>query len=178
MQLTSNEWRLLADYSWDTDEQQLIDEKQLPDTLARLAKAAPAGDSATRLALKAMAAAAKSRSDNAIDKNAAREQLLKVFGDARVARDNMDLLVNYAADLVEFASAPKSGERATLTAAADAALQRLSNDTTLSKADRLTALDARVALAGLGTEGPLNAALLKEVREQVAAADRATTNVY
>ncbi|HYD80412.1 MAG TPA: thioredoxin family protein [Paucimonas sp.] len=176
--LKAEDWRLLADYSWDTDEQQIIDAKQLPATLDRLAKAAPQGESATRLALKAAAAAAGKKADSAVDKTAARELLLKVFADARLARDNMDVLTNYAADLAEFASAPKSEERAQLAAAADAALRRLAADATLSKADRLTALDSRVALARLDREGPLPEALLKEVREQVAAADRDTTDAY
>jgi thioredoxin-related protein len=178
-QLKAEDWRLLADYSWDTDEQQLLDEKQLPATLAQLAKAAPAGDSKTRLSLKAIAAAASAKSEyTPADKAAARDQLTKAFSDTKLARDNMDLLTNYAGDLVEFVSAPKSPERAGLVAAADASMQRLAADNTLSKADRLTALDSRVALARLDHEGALDEALLKDVRRQVADTDHATTDVY
>jgi thioredoxin-related protein len=177
-QLKPEDWRLLADYSWDTDEQQLLDEKQLPATLAQLAKAAPVGDSKTRLSLKAIAAASAKSEYAPADKAAAYEQLGKAFGDVRLARENMDLLTNYAGDLVEFVSGPKSPERTKLVAVADESMQRLAADATLSKADRLTALDARVALARLDHEGALDEALLKDVRKQVADTDHATTDVY
>jgi thioredoxin-like negative regulator of GroEL len=178
-QLTSEEWRLLADYSWDTDEEQLITRKQLPETLTRLAKAAPAGGSKTRLTLKAIAAAAGAKSAFSVsEKSAAHEQLLQVFADPRLARDNMDLLTNDAANLVESVSAPQSPERGSLTAAASGALQRLATDSTLSATDRLTALDSRVVLARLDHEGPLDKTLLKEVRRQVATIDHATIDTY
>jgi thioredoxin-related protein len=178
-QLKAEDWRLLADYSWDTDEQQLLDEKQLPATLAQLAKTAPAGDSKTRLSLKATAAAANAKTEYApADKTAAYDGLTNAFADARLARENMDLLTNYAGDLVEFVTAPKSPERAKLVKIADESMQRLAADITLSKADRLTALASRVALARLDHEGPLDDALLKDVRKQVVDTDRATTDVY
>jgi thioredoxin-related protein len=178
-QLKPEDWRLLADYSWDTDEQQLLDEKDLPATLTRLAASAPEGDSRTRLEIKAIAAAAGAKLNvSAADQAAAAKVLLKVFGDARLSRDNMDQITDYGADLVEFATAPSSPQRRMLAQVADAALQRLAADTTLSKADRLTALDARVALARLDHEGPLDDALLKEVRRQVAETDRATTDSF
>ena len=57
--LDANDWRLLAFYSWDTDQQQIIDKKRLPATLLALADACPADapDTAMRLRLKALAAA-------------------------------------------------------------------------------------------------------------------------
>jgi hypothetical protein len=178
-QLKPEDWRLLADYSWDTDEQQLLNEKDLPATLSRLAAAAPEGDSKTRLEIKAIAASAGAKLQvSPAEQAAAAGVLLKVFGDARLSRDNMDQVTNYGADLVEFATAPASPQRQALAQAADGALQRLAADTTLSKADRLTALDARVALARLDHEGPLAEALLTEVRRQVAETDRATTDAY
>jgi len=175
--MKTEDWRLLADYSWDTDEQQIVERKQLPATLDKLAKAAPAGEIATRLSLKTIAASASSKSEVA-DKAAARELLHKVFADAALARSNMDMLTNYGADMVEYATAPKSEERTKLAAAADAALKTLAADATLSKTDRLVALDTRVSLAKLDREGPVPAALQQEVKEQVAEADRATTDAY
>ena len=49
---------MLAFYSWETDEQQLVPTAEVPDALVRLAVAAPAADdeTATRLWLKALAA--------------------------------------------------------------------------------------------------------------------------
>ncbi len=39
--LAGNDWRMLAFYSWDTDEQQLVAKAALPDTLVQLAVASP-----------------------------------------------------------------------------------------------------------------------------------------
>jgi thioredoxin-like negative regulator of GroEL len=60
--VTATEWRLLAFYSWDTDEQQLLPKDQVAPSLARLARLVdlptPTSDTttATRLWLKALAA--------------------------------------------------------------------------------------------------------------------------
>ena len=179
--LSADDWRLLSFYSWDTDEQALVSSKDLPSTLLRLAKACPPGDSATRISLSALTAAATAKPGDAraIDKEAAREQTIKLLADPRIARDNMDLLTNYAAELVGFVSAPKSRARLRLTAAWNTALQRLALDTSLSRTDRLAALDAQVSLARLDmTQGSLGAAVLTQVRQRVAQADRETTDVY
>ena len=40
--LSANDWRLLAFYSWDTDDQQVIAKERLPATLLMLADACPA----------------------------------------------------------------------------------------------------------------------------------------
>jgi hypothetical protein len=56
--LTPNDWRLLAFYSWGTDDQQLLPRGELPALLKQLAAACPSGETevATRLWLKALAA--------------------------------------------------------------------------------------------------------------------------
>ena len=56
--LTANDWRLLAFYSWDTDQQQLVPKDGTPALLRQLADACPTDQSevATRLRLKALAA--------------------------------------------------------------------------------------------------------------------------
>jgi thioredoxin-like negative regulator of GroEL len=177
--LTADEWRLLAYYSWDTDEQQLVGSKELSSALKRLAAACPPGDSANRLALSALVAAAKPGETAGVDKTAAIAQLTKAVTDVHTARENMDILTNYPADLVQLATSPKSPARAKLIAAWNLAMQRLSGDRTLSKTDRLQALAAQVALARIDTpEGALAPALLKEVRQSVAQADSATTDAY
>ena len=40
--LADGDWQLLADYSWDTDQAQIVSEKQVAATLARLADKVPA----------------------------------------------------------------------------------------------------------------------------------------
>jgi thiol-disulfide isomerase/thioredoxin len=59
--LSANEWRLLAFYSWDTDDQQLLPKAGVPGTLVHLAAASATaqpgdGETTTRLWLKALAA--------------------------------------------------------------------------------------------------------------------------
>ncbi len=180
--LSADDWRLLAYYAWDTDEQQLVNAKELPATLQRLAAACPQGDSAMRLGLSALVAAAAATTPagkQPVVQAGANELLLKVLGDARIARDNMDILVNSAGDIAGLISAPKSEARAKLVEAWNLALKRLADDTALSKADRLTALDAEVMLARLdNSDGPLDRTLLQDVRQRVPAADRATTDLY
>ncbi|MEO6921570.1 MAG: thioredoxin family protein [Collimonas sp.] len=179
--LTADEWRLLAYYSWDTDEQQLVSGKDLPATLKRLAAAGPAGDIANRLALSALVAAATARPGEAgaVDKTAAAALLNKTLGDVRSARENMDILTNYPAELVQLASDPKTAARTKLLAASNLAMQRLSIDATLSKTDRLSALAAQVSLARIDNpDGALSPALIKEVRQKVAQADSATTDAF
>jgi thioredoxin-related protein len=179
--LSADDWRLLAYYSWDTSEQQILSDKELPKDLQHLAANCPPGDSATHLALTALVAAASAAPEDVptMDKTAATALLLKVLGDQRVARDNMDILTNYSADLTKLVSEPGSDSRKQLNEAWNTALERLADDTTLSKADRISAIDAKVQLARLDTpEGALNPALLQEVKDRVAAVDQATTDTY
>jgi thioredoxin-related protein len=179
--LTADDWRLLAYYSWDTDEQQMLSAKELPTTLQKLAAICPPGDTATHLALSALVAAANAAPENApvIDKAAAIKLLTTVLGDARIARDNADILTNYSGKIAPLVTDAKSEARSQLIKIWNLALERLTNDNTLSKADRLAAVDAKVALARLESpQGPLAPALLQEVRQRVAAADKATTDIY
>ncbi|WP_211452316.1 thioredoxin family protein [Collimonas antrihumi] len=179
--LTADEWRLLAYYSWDTDEQQLVGSKELSSTLKRLAANCPPGDTANRLALSALLAAATAKPGEAasVDKTAAAAQLTKAVSDVHTARENMDIFANYPAELVVSATLPKTQARAKLIAAWGLAMQRLSGDNTLSKTDRLSALAAQVTLARIDIpDGALAPALLKDVRQRVAQADSATTDAY
>ncbi|QDQ26041.1 thioredoxin family protein [Chitinimonas arctica] len=178
--LAADEWRLLADYSWDTDEAQLVAPDKLAATLQKLARSVPAqqADIAARLQLKALAAAGNGK-DAAVDKAAGLTTLTAVLANPRLTRDNFDVLVNYAPDIVATVTAAKSAPRAQLLAGWQAALQKLSSDGTLSTADRLGAVIAQISLAQLDKDKEaLPPALLKTVRERVAQADKATTNGY
>ncbi|MBC7956198.1 MAG: thioredoxin family protein [Cytophagales bacterium] len=180
--LSPNDWKLLAFYSWETDEQQqLVPKQQLPAVLKQLAAACPSepADSATRLFLKAWAA---SDTKPAPAEAAARERLLAVLRNAEPSRVHMDVLSYNAVELTRALSAPKTRERQQLLEAYDASLAGLANDSTLSRADRLTALIARTQLARIdapkGTPPSVPQALLTDVREQVARIDRETTDGY
>ncbi|HWH84523.1 MAG TPA: disulfide isomerase, partial [Burkholderiaceae bacterium] len=191
--LTSNDWRLLAFYSWDTDQQQLVPKDGVPALLKQLADACPSDQTeiATRLRLKALAAV----DDKAPPKPDATAQatLLKVLADPAASRAYMDVLANYATDITRALSAKGSPQRAELVTAFDAALKRFEADATLSRADRVGALIAQVDLALIdvpkddpakaanGTKAAkpaLPAALLGDVRAQTARMDREITDGY
>jgi len=182
--LSANDWKLLAFYSWETDEQQqLVPKAQLPAVLKELAGACPGdlADSAARLFLKAWAA---SDGKAAPAEASARERLLGVLRNAEASRVHMDVLSYNAVELSRALSAPRTRERQQLLEAYDASLAGLANDSTLSRADRLTALIARTKLARMdeprGAPGKATVsvpqALLTDVREQVARLDRETTD--
>jgi len=184
--LSANDWKLLAFYSWETDEQQLVDKAQLPALLKQLATACPADqpETAMRLMLKSVAVVSNAEASASAPLQQ-RERVLKLLADPAASRSQMDVLTNSAADLVRGLSASQSTERTALVSAFDAALKTLEADTTLSRADRLTALSARVELATI--ESPKDAkdarpaipeAMQAEVRAHVASADRDITDGY
>lgn len=181
--LTANEWRLLAFYSWDTDDGQLSPKAELPALLAQLAVASPAGDgeTTTRLWFKALAA---SDDGKGLKPDATlRARVLKVLTDPQLSRTHMDVITNDTRDIVRALSTDDSSDRAMLVAAYEASLKRLEGDMTLSRSDRLSALVSRIHLARLGlpkgaVQVQLPEPLLKDVREHVAAADREITDGY
>jgi hypothetical protein len=177
--LSADEWRLISDYDWNSGDVQIVEPGKLAVTLLTLAKSVPANEIeiATRLQLKALAAAAAEKATT-VDQAAGLESLNKVLGDPSLARANFDLLVNYASELTELLTANHAPERSGLIANWDTALAKLSDDTSLSMADRLVAVTARVSLAKLENKDDLAEALIADVREHVAQADKTTTNGY
>ena len=181
--LPGPEWRMLAFYSWISDESQLLSATERPGVLASLSVACPRteAESATRLMLKALA---DSDDGKGVKADAAlRRRLRGWLADPTVARAQMDVLTNAAPEITKAVSAPGSADRKAIVTAFDAALQRLQADATLSRADRLTALGARVDLARIDqpkTERHprMPAALQQQVRDASAAADREVTDGY
>ena len=179
--VTPEDWRMLAYYSWETDEQQLLPKDKLAPTLQRLALACPADQAATaaRLKLQALVAAAKAKDAKPLDDKAATAQLMAVLADPKLARENFDLLVYYPSEVAKLLTLPKSPERARVVTAWSSALERMGADATLSTADRLVVIDAQVVLAKLDSEkAALPEPMLKIVREQTARADRDTSDPY
>jgi len=179
--LSLDDWRMLAYYSWDTDEQQVVPKDRIPATLRRLAQSCPAEqrETAARLEMKALAAAASAKGAKARDYKPADEHVINVLGDPQFARANFDVVVYSVGEIAGYITLPKSAERARLTAAWNGALDLLIADRTLSTADRLAALGAKIELAKLDApKAPLPDTLLKNVRDQVASADRETNDGY
>lgn len=181
--LSAAEWRLLAFYSWGTDEQQLAGTDDLPALLAQLAVAAPASepDIATRLWLKAVA---ESDDGKGLKPDAAlRDRVQRVLADPAQSRLHADVIANYAPELVRALSDDDGAERAPLVAASSAALRRLEQDATLSRGDRISALIGRIQLARLGqpkdaVKVDLPASLIAEVKAHVSRDDREISDGY
>ena len=181
--VSGNEWRSLAFYGWDIDEAQLVSAADRTGLLAQLSNACPPGEpeAATRLLLKALAG---SDDGKGIKADAAlRERVRKLLADGAATRAQMDVVVNYASEISKALAPDSGGERQSLVGAFDAALQRLEADASLSRADRLSALASRVALARIDmakTERhpKLPEALVQRVRTQVARDDREISDGY
>lgn len=146
--LTPDQWRLLAFYSWDTDDQQVFKTSELPARLSELAAAAPASLGAVkdRLALKAIAA--RAGEEKSVDEHTRADDRVRIdqlLRDERAAREQWDLLVFYAEPVVKYL-APAADARAELATRWDAALHTLLASGGLSRSDSMDALDARVEL--------------------------------
>lgn len=185
--LTAGEWKLLAFHGWETDESKLVPAAERPAVLAALQRAAARAGSAddetrTRLMLKALALGVEGKNGLAADA-AMRTRTQQLLADAGAARAQMDVLVYNAPALVRALAGDDDTRRAELTAAFDGALQRLQADTTLSRADRISALDARVSLARHGQPDDavtpqLPQPLLAEVRSLAGRLDRETLDPF
>ena len=181
--LSADAWRMLAYYSWDTDEAQLLPKTELASTLGKLAQRCPSefAQSAARLALKAIAAGAQDKA-GITDKAAALARLQQTLGDPALSRQNFDLLVYYGGDIVPAVTAPASPERAQLLASWNKALDTVNADTSLSRADRLSAIQGKVALAKLDqpkdAKAVLPDSLIAQARSAASTADQSTTNTY
>ncbi|MDT9001623.1 thioredoxin fold domain-containing protein [Paucibacter sp. APW11] len=181
--LSANEWKLLGFYSWDTDEQQLVPAAERPGLLAQLAAASQGADAetGTRLWLKALAANADGKS---LKVDAALQTRVRaLLGNAADARAQVDSLNYGASDIVRSLAPTAGAERNALIALYETALKRFEADATLSRADRLSALVARVDLARVdqpkdSTQPKLNAALLKEVKDTSVRLDKEITDGY
>jgi thioredoxin-related protein len=181
--LPANEWRMLAFYSWDTDEAQLVSAEQRPGLLAQLSLACPASESgsATRLMLKALAGSDDGKGVKADD--AMRERVRGWLASPAIARAQMDVVVNAAPEITKALTEPGSAQRKATVQSFDVALKRLEADASLSRADRLSALTGRVDLARIDApkterHPKIQPALLKEVRDHSARADREITDGY
>ncbi len=179
--LTAEDWSLLANYSWDTDEGQLVAADRVASTLATLARACPARyqTSSDRLALRAIIATAAGRGTIGVERKGSLAHVRAVLEDRERARSVFDLLAQYAPVIVGSLTDPDSAERTQLAARWDARLAALADDAGLSTADRLDALSARADLQKLADpNGPLPPALAESIRSAAWHADRETTDRY
>jgi thioredoxin-related protein len=180
--LTADDWRLLAFYSWETDEQSVLAGGQLVPTLWQLAvsSSGAAPDASARLAIKAMSAASRAPAGKAaFDKAAALQRLRAALASPAVARANFAELANAAEVLPGFLTEPRTPAREQLLREWDRALLRQVADGSLSRLDRIAATSARVALVRADQpDGPLPVALQTEVRAVAHRSVRESTDRY
>ena len=189
--LTTDDWRMLAWYSWDTDDQQLVPTTRVATTLQALAAHCPTTDAASRARLMLKTAAAAGEATKTapvirIDRRAALINLQAVLASPLASRENFDLLTGAMPEIVRATTASGSAERRASTIDADRVLAKLAADPTLSNTDRLGATIARVQLANLDakptTGKALPVALSPElsatIDSEVARTDRESTNPY
>ena len=180
--LSAEQWRLLAFYSWDTDEQQVLRTAELPQQLAELAAVVPAELSQVkdRLAFKALAARARvkhAKTDAGKDE-AGRQLMDRILADPQVSRPLVDILVGQADAVVPYL-APEGEARRALAARWDATLSSVMADLSLSKSDQVDALDARIGLWKLRDGSvELSQQLRPQVIREVARIVAATTDRY
>ena len=180
--ITAAEWRLLAFYSWETDDESLLAGTDAAAVLAQLAPASAAAgpETATRLWLKAVAASDDGKGLKADD--AVRERVRQVLVDPAQVRAHADVIAGSAPAMVRaLGDTPES--RQPWVAAFEPALRRLEADASLSRGDRLSALVSRIELARIELprrelRPSLPEPLLRDLREHVAAADRGITDGY
>ena len=176
--LSTEQWQLLAFYSWDTDDQQIFRSADVGNRLSALAGFAPDTAVADRLRLKAAAARAQEGQDaqRHVDEAMRTSDLAsveQVLSDSGRALRQADLLIAFADSLLPYV-APEKKARANLAATWDTALNTLIDANKLSRSDSLDALDARIVMwRAIGASVPLSkeqqAFVLAEASRVVAA---------
>jgi thioredoxin-related protein len=174
--LSADDWRMLAFYSWETDDGQLVPEKEVPATLLKLAAVCPPGEreASSRLVLQALHAASQTKDAKPkIDRADAIASVKSLLDQPELVRANHDILGYGANDIAGLLTDARSKERADLKAQWIAALDRLAADPKLSNGGRMYAMLGKVELARLDDkDGPLPPALVEEVQAQAARVDR------
>ena len=181
--VTANDWKLLAYYSWGTDNGRIVPTEQQRSTFRALSERCPSEmpGECTRFLFDYLAAAARESEPGrpALDGLAradARRKVLAALSLPSVRQANVDNLLYGPKDIVGVLSNAGTPERAQLTRAWRDALAQLGDtDAPLSTAEELLRVRARVMLAKLDApEAPLPPALLDEARAAVASVDATT----
>ena len=188
-EVTSNDWRLLAYYSWGTDNGRVLAPAERMQTFRRLHDRCPPelAPECGRLYFEYLSAAAGAATDdnkplNGLQRAEARRNVLALLEAPAVAKANVDNLMYGATDVVDLLSDAGTPERRQLTDAWRAALGRLADGpdgTELSGSEQLKVVRAKLLLARLDApDAELPPALLDEARQAVARVDAATTDSY
>ena len=188
-EVTANDWRLLAYYSWATDNGRILPAAERVATFRRLHERCPPElePECGRLyfeylgAVSSEAPAGKSPL-NGLERADARRQLLALLGSPAAAKASVDNLLYASTDVIGLLSDAGTPERRALTDAWRGALARLGSgpdSAELSSLEQLYVVRAKMMLARLDApDADLPATLLDEARQTVARIDAATTDSY
>lgn len=181
--LSADGWNMLAYYAWDTDEAQLLAQKDMVPTLQQLVKNCPPQypEALTRLTLRSAVMSAGGQAPAKAQPEALAE-VTKILADTLRTRQNRDILSNYANELITALTTAGSAERGLLITVLNTAFDRLSIDQTLSRADQLGAVQAKVALALIdkskSNKPELPAELVAQALAVATKADQTATDKY
>ena len=187
--LSPDDWRLLAYYSWATDNGRVLSASRAVDTFRRLDSACPREmpPECARLHFEYLDAAARAATDgsstlDAATRKADAARLLRVLEADASVRANVDNLLYAATDAIGLLSQPGSPEREQLVRAWRAALDTLAaggEGLVLTGPEQLNLVRAGILLQRLeAPDAPLPPALLDEARNAVARVDAATPDGY
>jgi thiol-disulfide isomerase/thioredoxin len=188
-EVTANDWRLLAYYSWGTDNGRAMARAKEVGTFRTLSDRCPVELQAdcARLFFEYLGSAAGHAEEGkapltGLDRAIARKQLLDLLALPAVARANVANLLFRSTDVVGLLSDAGSPERKQLTAAWNAALDGLASGdggAALSAPEQLNLIRARMLLALIDApDAPLPPELVDEARKAVARVDAETTDAY
>lgn len=177
--LSPEQWRMLAFYSWDTDQQQVLKSSELGERLSEMALAAPAAlpDVRDRLTIKGIIARSRAPKPEASKVEMDRKAIERVLADGTASQETSDLLVMYAETLVKYLE-PEGPGRTALASSWDGVVAKRQASADLSRVDRLDALDARVALWKIGDGPTLTAAHSAQAMRDVASVVAQSTDKY
>ena len=187
--ITPDDWRLLAYYSWATDNGRLVPEEDRLEVLTRLNSYCP-GDLAPQcgrlyfeyLRAASAAAAAGRPTPDAAARRDARLRLPRLLGSPEAVRANVDSVLYGSTEVVNLLSDPGSAEREQLVLGWRAALDTLARGgegLELSGPEQLNLVRARILLQRLAApDASLPPALLDEARQAVARVEAATPDGY
>jgi thiol-disulfide isomerase/thioredoxin len=177
--LTSEQWRLLAFYSWETDHQQLVKAADLPRRLTDLAAAVPPNLPLVRdrLAFKAVYARAEEGKPDPATLDADRRAVERVLAAAAGSEELSDLVFFYAEPVIKYL-APEGKERGALAQRWEQAVDRMLSLQPFPSAIRIDALDTRVTLWKLQEGDTISAAHRERAQREVAEIVAKTTDRY
>lgn len=173
--VSAEDWQVLADYGWEVDANRLLDSAAVPQTLQRLAAAAPLPAQQHRFVLLAAAAASDAGSVDAARLGKTLQAVLAAPAEVRINRE----LLGYQGAALVARAASTSAQRQALAAQLLEALEQADKARGDRADDALSRSITELALQRQAQPtGPLPQALVAQVKARVAALDAATVDAH